>query len=374
MGKYINKGNTGFQICRNSEYVDKSGLISIINSTLLTRQRFTCVSRSRRFGKSMAAEMLAAYYDQSCDSHSLFDDLEIAKDPSYEKHLNKYPVIYIDMTGFVSQYKDKSIIDEIKKKLLSDIQSAYPNVSIDDGYDLMDFLTKVVEVTGQHFILIMDEWDAILREFEDNSIKDSYVDLLRRMFKDKFSEVFAAVYMTGILPIKKYNTQSALNNFIEYSMITPRSMARYFGFTKDEVKKMSEKYGMDNEELEKWYDGYTIGSESSMYNPYSVMQAIYSNWCESYWGMTASFDTISTYISMNFDGLKDDIINLLAGNRCKVNPSGFQNDFSIIRSKDDVLTALIHLGYLSYDRRHNECFIPNKEVADEIVNAILRFR
>jgi hypothetical protein len=370
MGKYINKGNTGFQICRNSEYVDKSGLISIINSTLLTRQRFTCVSRSRRFGKSMAAEMLAAYYDQSCDSHSLFDDLEIAKDPSYEKHLNKYPVIYIDMTGFVSQYKDKSIIDEIKKKLLSDIQSAYPNVSIDDGYDLMDFLTKVVEATGQHFILIMDEWDAILREFEDNSIKDSYVDLLRRMFKDKFSEVFAAVYMTGILPIKKYNTQSALNNFIEYSMVDPGSMAPFFGFTKDESKQLAIKYNLDFYELEKWYDGYQIGDENSMFNPNSVMQALRRRRCKSYWDKTSTFDAVADYINLNYKGLKDDIIYMLAGGHVKVNTTKFQNDMSIIRSKDDVLTVLIHLGYLSFDVIRDECFVPNKEVGDELRNAI----
>ena len=370
MGKYINKGNTGFQICRNSEYVDKSGLISIVNSTLLTEMRFSCVSRSRRFGKSMAAKMLAAYYDQSCDSHSLFDDLEIAKDSSYENHLNKYPVIYIDMTGFVSQYKDKSIIDEFKRKLLSDLQSAYPNVSIDEGYDLMDFLTKVVEATCQHFILIMDEWDAILREFEDNSIKDSYVDLLRRMFKDKFSEVFAAVYMTGILPIKKYNTQSALNNFIEYSMVDPGSMAPFFGFTKDETKQLAIKYNLDFYELEKWYDGYQIGDENSMFNPNSVMQALRRRRCKSYWDKTSTFDAVADYINLNYKGLKDDIIYMLAGGHVRVNTTKFQNDMSIIRSKDDVLTVLIHLGYLSFDVIRDECFVPNKEVGDELRNAI----
>ena len=370
MGLYINKGNTGFKTSRNSEYVDKSGLIRVVNSTLFTRQRFSCVSRSRRFGKSMAAEMLAAYYDQSCESHALFEDLEIANDPSFEKHLNQYPVIYVDMTGFVTQFKDKSIIDEIKKRLLSDIINAYPDVAIEEGYDLMDFLTKVVETTGQHFILIMDEWDAILREFEDNNIKDSYVDLLRRMFKDASSEVFAAVYMTGILPIKKYKTQSALNNFIEYSMVDPGEMACFFGFTKDEVRALAVKTGMDFSELEKWYDGYQIGDEYSMFNPNSVMQALRKKWCESYWGRTASYDTVSSYISMNFDGLKDDIVKMLSGGRCKVNPNGFQNDLSIIRTKDDVLTVLIHLGYLSYDRRNRACYVPNYEVSGELVNAV----
>jgi hypothetical protein len=318
----------------------------------------------------MAAKMLAAYYDQSCDSQLLFDDLEIAKDPSYEKHLNKYPVIYVDMTGFVSEFKDDEIVNEIKKKLLAEIISAYPNVAIEKGDDLMNLLMKVVKTTNQHFILIIDEWDAILREFSDDSIKDKYVDLLRRMFKDASNEVFAAVYMTGILPIKKYKTLSALNNFTEYSMVAPGNMARYFGFTKDEVMALSVKHTIDFDELEKWYDGYQIGGEMSMFNPNSVMQALRRKKCESYWGKTASYGTVSAYISMNYDGLKDDIVNMLSGGRCKVDPGGFQNDMSIYRTKDDVLTVLIHLGYLSYDRRKKECYVPNYEVSGELSNAV----
>lgn len=371
MGTYINKGNNGFRISRNSEYVDKSGLIAVINATLDTKLRFTCVSRCRRFGKSMAAEMLAAYYDQSCDSHELFVDLEIAHDPQYERHLNKYPVIYVDMTGFVSRFKDSSIVNEIQKRLLSDISATYHDIDVREGDDLMDYLASVVSVTKQHFILIIDEWDAILREFgQDNAVKDSYVDFLRRMFKDTASEVFAAVYMTGILPVKKYKTQSALNNFTEYSMLDPKRMSPYFGFTKKETMSLCVKYGMDFDEMEKWYDGYQIGSESSMFNPNSVMQALYSDWCTSYWGKTAAYDAISPYIKMNFNGLKDDILNLLAGGRVKVNTAKFQNDISVVETKDDVLTLLIHLGYLSFDRVKSECHVPNYEVAEELKNAV----
>ena len=370
MGKYINKGNTGFQICRNSEYVDKSGLIAIVNSTLSTEMRFSCISRSRRFGKSMAAKMLAAYYDQSCDSHTLFDDLEIAKDPSYEKHLNKYPVIYLDMTGFVTDYKSKIIVDKIQEKLIEDIRDTYPDIPKKDNDKLMDLLISITNTTNQHFILIIDEWDAILREFEDNNIKDSYVDLLRRMFKDASSEVFAAVYMTGILPIKKYNTQSALNNFIEYSMVDPGSMARFFGFTKDETKQLAINYNLDFYELEKWYDGYQIGDEYSMFNPNSVMQSLRRRRCKSYWDKTSTFDAVSDYINLNYKGLKDDIIYMLAGGHVKVNTTKFQNDMSIIRSKDDALTVLIHLGYLSFNVLREECYVPNKEVGDELRNAV----
>ena len=372
MGTYINIGNAGFQSARNGEYVDKSGLISMVNSTLYTKRRFSCVSRCRRFGKSMAAEMLCAYYDQSSDSRSLFADLQIARDPLFEKHLNKYPVIYLDMSDFVTRFKDEIIVRQMDNRLKADIQKAYPDVPSMDDDDLMDYLARIVEVKNQQFIFIIDEWDAICREFKSGTkAMDEYVDWLRRLFKGgKSSDVFACAYMTGILPIKKYKTESALNNFLEYSMVEPRKMAHFFGFTKDEVRSLTQKYDMDFSELEKWYDGYQIGNEQSIFNPNSVMQAIDAGRCRSFWAATGAFDAVAHYIQMNFDGLKDDIIQMLAGGRCKVNPTKFQNDMSIIRSKDDALTVLIHLGYLSYSWQKSECYIPNKEVAGEMVNAI----
>ena len=372
MGIYINKGNNGFRISRNSEYVDKSGLIAVINATLNTKQMFSCVSRGRRFGKTMAAEMLASYYDHSCDSRSLFADLEIAKDPSFEQHLNKYPVIYLDMTDFITQYKDESIVTHIKEELKKDICAAYPDVPVDKSDDPMGCLLRIAAYTGERFVFIIDEWDAICREFEPNSkAMDDYLDWMRRMFKSKnATDVFTCVYMTGILPIKKYKTESALNNFQEYSMVEPGSLAQFFGFTKSEVLSLAEKHAADFGELEKWYDGYQIGDEPSIFNPNSVMQAVSRGRCRSYWASTGAFDAVAQYINMNFEGLKDDIILMLAGGRCKVNPTKFRNDMSIIHSKDDVLTVLIHLGYLGYDWRKDECYIPNKEVAGEMVNAV----
>ena len=372
MGAYINLGNFGFQRVRNSEYVDKSGLIAIVNGTLFTERSFSCVSRSRRFGKSVAAKMLCAYYDQSCDSRHLFTDLEIASDPSFEKHLNKYPVIFLDMTNFTTRFKDDSIMEHVQKELKEDIHEAYPDIPVKDDDDLMAYLIRVTDSTHQPFIFIIDEWDAICREFKKGThAMDEYVSWLRRMFKGSNSpQVFAGVYMTGILPIKKYKTESALNNFIEYSMVEPRRMAPYFGFTMDEVRTLAEKHGMDFAELEKWYDGYQIGDENSMFNPNSVIQAIDAGRCRSFWATTGSYDAVAHYIQMNYEGLKDDVVQMLAGERCKVNPTKFQNDMSIIGGKDDVLTVLIHLGYLCYDWRKDECYIPNKEVAGEIVNAV----
>ena len=374
MGIYINKGNEGFRRIRNSEYVDKSGLIAIVNKTLFTRQCFSCVTRSRRFGKTMAAEMLCAYYDKSCDSRSLFADLEIAGHPSFEQHLNKYPVIYLDITDFTTRenLKTVDIVSALQSEVKTEVLSAYPETETEPEDDLMAVLTKVALRYNVKFIMIIDEWDAICREaLGDEEAMNKYVNLLRRLFKGSASaQTFAGVYMTGILPIKKYETQSALNNFIEYSMVEPMDMGQYFGFTKEEVQELSARHGMDFEDLEKWYDGYQIGDIPSIFNPNSVMMAINSRRCRSFWAATGSFDAISSYININYDGLKDDIICMLGGGRVTVDPTGFQNDLSVVRSKDDVLTVLIHLGYLSFDWKRNQCYVPNKEVEGELVNAV----
>ena len=375
MGIYINKGNSSFHRSRNSEYIDKSGLIAVVNKTLFTNQCFTCVTRSRRFGKSMAAQMLQAYYDRSCDSRQLFADLKIASDPTFEKHLNKYPVLYLDLSAFIRRLADGDVVDYIEQELIADVAEAYPNVTPRAGHDLMDLLQRIHSQTDDTFIFIIDEWDTILRECAQNPAipnqTDDYVNWLRRMFKDVSGiEVFAGVYMTGILPIKKYATQSAMNNFLEYSIVEPGNMATFFGFTKEEVRALADRHGMDFDELEKWYDGYQIGPQKSMFNPNSVMQAVMRGRCRSFWSSTGAFDAVAGYIKMDFEGLKDDIVEMLAGGRAYVDPTGFQNDLSDIRSRDDVLTVLIHLGYLSYNWSTDECYIPNREVGGEMANAV----
>jgi hypothetical protein len=371
MGSYINTGNAGFQSARNGEYVDKSELISVVNNTLFTERRFSCVTRCRRFGKSMAAKMLCAYYDLSCDSRALFTDLKIAQDASFEKHLNKYPVIYLDLTNFMAE-KDPEIVSKIDAELLADVSKAYADIPTEAGDNLIKYLLRVSEANRQNFIFIIDEWDAICREFAPGTeTMDRYVGWLQRMFKSADAvRVFAGVYMTGILPIKKYKTESALNNFQEYSMVEPIDMASFFGFTKAEVRMLAEKHHADFDELEKWYDGYQIGDEPSVFNPNSVMSALRSRRCRSFWASTGAYDAVANYIRMNFAGLKDDVLKLLAGERVKVNTTKFQNDMSIIQSKDDVLTVLIHLGYIAYNWRKNECYIPNYEVAGELSNAV----
>ncbi|MCQ2259271.1 MAG: ATP-binding protein [Bacteroidaceae bacterium] len=384
MGTYLNKGNSAFRDIVTHEYVDKSALIPKINATLNSESRYSCVTRCRRFGKSMAAKMLCAYYDKSCDSRELFVGLDAEKDKSFELYLNKYSVIYLDVTSFVARPElGNNIVRAIQKTISEEVKDAFPDVKYKDGSDLMDVLSAVHNATGEKFFFIIDEWDAICREFPARqkmkgdpntvppTILDEYVMLLRRLFKTQDSdEVFAGAYLTGILPIKKYNTESALNNFEEYSMISPANLAPCYGFTEKEVMLLAEQYNVSMEELKQWYDGYRIGKEKSIYNPYSVMKALKRDDCKSYWATTGAYDSVKTYIQMNYDGLKDDIIKMLSGEHIPVNTTAFQNDMHIINSRNDVLTVLIHLGYLAYDRETNKCYIPNKEVADEMNNAV----
>jgi hypothetical protein len=271
------------------------------------------------------------------------------------------------------------VVPTLEREVKADVRAAYPEAEVEPDDDLMGVLTKTALHYGIQFVAIIDEWDVILREAaqhpeacqgEVNPV-ERYVKLLRRLFKGGNTQrVFAAVYMTGILPIKRYKTESAMNNFTEYSMVEPRRMARYFGFTKDEVRGLANKYDMDFGELEKWYDGYQIGSEQSMFNPNSVMQAIDADFCRSYWSATGSFESVANYIRLDYEGLHYDILEMLAGGRTVVNPKGFLNDLSEIHSRDDVLTVLIHLGYLTYDRTTQECYIPNMEVSGEMESAV----
>ena len=384
MGTYINRGNIEFCNIVRHEYVDKTSLIPLINATIDTESRYSCVTRCRRFGKSMAAKMLCAYYDKSCSSRELFRGLKAEHDPSFEAYLNQYSVLYLDVTSFTARPElRRNIVRAMQDEIICELKEAFPDVKYKENADLMGVLSAIYHATGERFFFIIDEWDAICREFPERqkmkgdpdtvapTILDEYVMLLRRLFKTQDSDrVFAGAYLTGILPIKKYNTESALNNFCEYSMIDPAFLASCYGFTNEEVQTLAERHGASMESLKLWYDGYKIGSETSIYNPYSVMKALQRRSCRSYWTTTGAYDSVITYIQMNFEGLKDDIIRMLAGERVYVDTTEFLNDMHIVRSKNDVLTVLIHLGYLAYDEDAQECYMPNKEVADEMNNAI----
>lgn len=414
MGIYLNPGNALFQEALNSEiYVDKTALIHYTNKCLNTKNKLLCVSRPRRFGKSMALEMLAAYYDKSCDSRSLFENLKAAhpdaenprekekQQKAYEENLNRYNVLYLDIQGIIGSILQGGLIQgeletfrkklpelkeseletiehpllaALQKRIIQDIRNnpEYAEYVREEETFLGAAIRSVYQATRNHFVLLLDEWDSIFRNYEkDTLLQKKYIDLLRDLFKNtELLYPYALVYITGILPIKRYGTQSALNNFDEYTMLDAAPLEEFVGFTEQETLSLYEQYDMDVQKAKEWYDGYLMENVGHIYNPNSVVKSIIRRRYKSYWTATGTYESIKKVIEMNFDGLKKDVVTMLGDGRCKVNVSKFQNDMVTFQSRDDVLTFLIHLGYLAYDAERQEVYIPNKEIRDEFVNAI----
>ena len=367
MGQFIDRENYGFRRVKNSDFVDKSGLLDILNRNIDTENGFMCVSRPRRFGKSVAAEMAYAYYDRKSDSRNLFEGLEITKSPDYEKHLNKYPTIFIDWNTFAN-IPDEDKLKEAQKSVIADLKKSYDILEEKDS--LGKALAEINLKTGDRFILIIDEWDMLVRDVTQE-IQDEYVDFLRSMFKSADAKkTFLLVYMTGILPIIKIRTQSALNNFREYSIISPADTDKYYGFTEDEVKILCESHNMNFELMKHAYDGYIIGDEKSMFNPNSVMLSILYRKYDCFWSRSASFMAIERYINIDADQVRTKIISMMNGGEVVIEPTSFRNDMKNIETSDDVLTLLAHLGYLSYNPETQSVMIPNTEVSSEFKNAV----
>ncbi len=386
MGTYLNPGNSGFARIAESEYVDKTGLIGLINKTIGTTRNLTCISRPRRFGKSYSAQMLCAYYDSSCDSHGLFDQYMISADDSCQQYMNHFHVISLDVTSFISDARKEGIsLQEVPLRISAAIQRDVEMHLAEscDGLTLNDTLISFVKKTGRKIVFILDEWDAMIRETSgDSEAQERYLNLLRGWFKNNnFTPVaVAAAYMTGILPIRKDGSQSAISDFEEYSVLEPGEFAGFVGFTEEEVKRICEVKHTDFEKMKLWYDGYTFGEKHSIYNPYSVMHAVSSGKFKSYWKKTSAAETLMTYIDMDQDDLQDTIARLIAGESVIVDTDSFQNDVETFTCKDDVLTLLTHLGYLTYEEEPDSydddsvvglVRIPNEEVRSEF-DKILR--
>lgn len=378
MGSYLNPGNKGFRESLNSEiYIDKTGLIEKTNAVIDTRQKFLCVSRPRRFGKSMAADMLAAYYERGEDSSVLFDSLKISKAASYQVHRNQYDVLKVNMQEFLSMtHSMDDMLSMLQKYLIFDLKDHFENVKFRDENNLIQVMKDIYSKTNCSFVILIDEWDCLFREFQQNyNAQKKYLDFLRVWLKDK--DYVALAYMTGILPIKKYGSHSALNMFTEYSMTDPGDLAEYFGFTEQETSELCKKYEMNFNEAKNWYDGYNLimhhqtGNEScSIYNPKSVVEAMMRHKFGTYWNQTETYEALKIYIQMDMGGLKDSVIKMLSGEAISINVGTFSNDMTTFATKDDVLTLLVHLGYLTYDSVNETVRIPNKEVSQEYVNAI----
>lgn len=369
MGIYLNPANNGFEMDVNTDtYVDKSELISFANSKLGTSQRYLCVSRPRRFGKTTAARMLSAYYSKGCLSDKLFCDLKIAKDKDYNKHLNKYNVLFLNIQRFLSRSDNPSdMIDYLQSEVISELSEKY-DISLNTN-KLSSALEKIFAATGDTFVFIIDEWDCIFREQKDDeALQLAYLDFLRDLLKDQ--DYVLLVYMTGILPIKKYGTHSALNMFSEYSMTRAENLAKYFGFTDEEVSSLCQRYNVSFDNVKLWYNGYTFGDKLHIYNPNSVIACMQNGCIQDYWTNTETYEALKLYIDLNFDGLKDSIISMMCDKSIKIDTTKFLNDMSTFESKDDILTLLVHLGYLTYNHANGAVKIPNLEVMEEFIRAV----
>lgn len=368
---FLNRSNSGegFRELLNGKlFVDKTMLIREMNEKLSTKEKWVCVSRARRFGKTMALEMLAAYYTKGIYPAHLFEGLKIEKDPTFSRHLNKHNVILINFNEYFN--KTASVeegIERLSQFLIQDLKNAYPGV-IDKETDAALCLDMVCQIKSEKFIFLIDEWDSIFRERRgETQEQERFLDFLRTLFKDK--SYVELVYITGILPIKKYNTGSALNMFHEFTMLEPKRLAPYFGFSEQEVQNLCRSQSkISFDELKEWYDGYYMEDAGAVFNPRSVTEALNEGKCYDYWNRTGGFCELEEYITKDFDGMGDTIIALMADENVSVNVLGFSNDLDSFQDRDEVITALIHMGYLTYV--DGQVCIPNREIKEEFTNTV----
>lgn len=375
MGRFVNSRTSAFQDVLNSEiYVDKTGLLEYTNSVIDTTAKFICNSRPRRFGKSITADMITAYYSKGCDSEEMFKELAISKSVDFHKHLNKYDVIHLDVQWCMEPAGGpERVISYITENTIKELKEYYPAELKIETNSLPEALSRINAATGQKFIVIIDEWDVLIRDAALNqNVQEEYIHFLRGLFKgSEPSKYIHLAYLTGILPIKKIKTQSALNNFTEFTMLDAKIFARYIGFTEEEVKTLCKKYNRNFEEIKRWYNGYLL-NDTQVYNPKAVVESLTWNQFQSYWSETGTYEAIVPLINMDFDGLRTAIIEMLSGNAVEVDVSSFQNDMLSFVNKDDVLTYLIHLGYLAYDQSRQKAFVPNEEIRQELMKATKR--
>ena len=377
MGIFVNPGNVAFQVALNSEiYVDKTGLLNYTNRVMDTTSKFICNSRPRRFGKSITADMLTAYYGRGCDSKAMFSELEIGKSAEFQWHLNQYDVIHLDIQWCLEPAGGaKRVLAYIAEQTIKELREYYPQELPETIASLPESLSRINAATGKKFIVIIDEWDVLIRdEAADKQIQEEYINFLRGLFKGtEPTKYIQLAYLTGILPIKKVKTQSALNNFDEFTMLDAKIFADYIGFTESEVSELCQKYGVDFDEVKHWYDGYLLRG-TQVYNPKAVVSVMTRKNFRSYWSQTGSYEAVVPLINMDFDGLKSAIIEMISGAYVEVDVTTFQNDAVSFSDRDDVITYLIHLGYLAYDSQKRCAFIPNEEIRQELLAATKRVK
>lgn len=353
------------ELCNEKYYVDKSEIISLINEKISSKSKYICITRPRRFGKTSIINMLGAYYTKEIDSREIFDKLEIGNSESYLENLNKYNVISISFNKLSDKgntYSD--YMEMVKTSLINDIVEKYPEVNPEKYFTISDMLDD----TNDKFIFIIDEWDYI---FNNNLFKDNqndFLEFLRNLLKDK--SYVALAYMTGVLPIKKHSSTSALNMFDEYTMLNDMLYGRYFGFTEQEAKELCEKQRkISFDEISEWYNGYINEDGDKIYNPRSVVKALQNGKCISYWTNTGAMDEVKEYLKYNTMDVREDVIRMVSGYDVDIIINEeFRAGQEAPKTKTEIYSAMIILGFLSYFDGYLK--IPNKELMREFEKAL----
>lgn len=379
MGIYLN-GSRAHTLYKNESvkpfFIDKTELIEELLPLVEQGSSYVCITRPRRFGKTMAAHMIAAYFSRGIDSHMLFDSLRIGKSKKYQTHLNQHDVILISFNKLPRKCRDyQQYISRIEYQLAEDLKAVYPDVPFDKEDAVWDILLKVYSSSyNARFIFVLDEWDFIFhRDFVTRQDKEDYIDFLSNLLKDQ--PYVELVYMTGILPIAKYSSGSELNMFLEYTMATRERYSEYFGFTDEEVDRLYERYQkcqpacrLTREGLKFWYDGYLTISGRRLYNPRSVVSALSDNQLGSYWTSSGPYDEIFYYIEQNVDQLRDDLARMISGIPVPAKIQEYAATAMKLTTRDEVFSAMVVYGFLTY--KDGCVSIPNKELMDKFADMI----
>lgn len=374
MGVIVNPGNLPFQSAASmGTYVDKTGLLAYTNSVIASTDAYICNSRPHGFGKTTTSNMLAAYYSKGCDSEAVFSGLEISGTEAFKKHRNKYDVIYLNIHECIKLAgSPEQVVRYISEKTIQELRIYYPVPLSRDTASLPEALSIINAATNARFVVIIDDWDAIVRDHTaSQAAQDGYFRFLSGMFKGtEPTKYIALAYLAGIFPIKKGLSQTALNNFDEFSMISSSCFGQYMGFTDNEIERLAHSCHLDCTKAKNWCGGYLLRSHH-VYSPLAVTNIIQDSRFENHFLAPATYTAKGPAITSPLAGLKEALVELLSGSMVRVNTAMFNNDPANIQSLDDVLTYMIHLGYLGYDQTKRMVFIPN-EMARKALEDVIK--
>ena len=380
MGIYLN-GTTAYTLYKSETvkpyFIDKTSLLAQLFPLVNEGNNYICITRPRRFGKTVTANMIAAFFSKAKNANDIFEKRTISENPDCKKYQNKYSVIHIsfnDLPKRCSSYEE--YIERIENRLIKDIRLEYPNIEISEDEAVWDILNEIYAYDiNARFIFVFDEWDFIFhQEFVSEQDKREYLLFLRNLLKDRPYVLLA--YITGILPIAKYSSGSELNMFMEYTMISEEKFSDSFGFTDSEVdelykryKKNTEQIKVSREGLRAWYNGYHTFRGESVYNPRSVVFALMNNNLASYWTSSGPYDEIYYYIERNIDDVRNDLALMVSGEAVPAKIQEYAATSMNLTTRDEIFSAMVVYGFLNYE--NGKVSIPNKELMDKF-SAMLR--